>query len=43
MVGREVLFERREREGALGEDVVLALDGVGAEGDRGVPRCTMSR
>jgi ABC-type uncharacterized transport system ATPase subunit len=37
MVGREVLFERREREGPVGDDVVLALDGVGAEGDRGVP------
>jgi general nucleoside transport system ATP-binding protein len=37
MVGREVLFERREREGSVGGDVVLALDGVGAEGDRGVP------
>jgi simple sugar transport system ATP-binding protein len=37
MVGREVLFERREREGPVGDDIVLALDGVGAEGDRGVP------
>jgi ABC-type uncharacterized transport system ATPase subunit len=37
MVGREVLFERRERTRSAGEDVALALVGVGADGDRGVP------
>jgi ABC-type uncharacterized transport system ATPase subunit len=37
MVGREVLFARRERAGAIGDGVALALDGVGADGDRGVP------
>jgi simple sugar transport system ATP-binding protein len=36
MVGRELRFERRERTGNAGATVALALDGVCAEGDRGV-------
>jgi ABC-type uncharacterized transport system ATPase subunit len=37
MVGREVRFERRARAGSPDAQVALALEGVGAEGDRGVP------
>jgi general nucleoside transport system ATP-binding protein len=34
MVGREVEIARRQRDAAPGDEVVLALDGVSADGDR---------
>jgi general nucleoside transport system ATP-binding protein len=37
MVGRDVVVRRPERTAPAGEDVALALDGVCADGDRGVP------
>ena len=39
MVGREVEIGRRHEDRPQMGEVVLALDGVCADGDRGVPRC----
>jgi ABC-type uncharacterized transport system ATPase subunit len=37
MVGRDVVVERPERAAPAGDGIALALDGVSADGDRGVP------
>ena len=36
MVGRDVVFDRRQQAAAAREEVALALEGVGCDGDRGV-------